>query len=171
MTKSLVLWRHAKSGWDAPDLVDFERPLAPRGHRAAPEMAGKLAAKLRPDQVVCSPARRAVETWEHLAFRLPGEVPVTFDRRIYEADWQDLLAVVQETPASVGRLLVVGHNPGLEELTEALAEPVGRKFATAAYAHLEFEGAWSALAPGQARLVAFRRPKRKGHGSVDDDDA
>lgn len=86
-------------------------------------------------------------------------MPVTLEPRLYETGWPQLLEVVRETPPSVGTLLLVGHNTGLENLTTALAGPLPGKFATAACAALAFDGAWDRLRPGEAALAAFQRPK------------
>lgn len=161
MVRTLILWRHAKSSWQEPGLPDIARPLAPRGLKAGPKQAKWIAKQFCPGRVICSPARRAYETWHCLEPRLPESLPVVFDRRVYEAAWDELLAVIRETPDDVEQLLLVGHNPGLENLTTALAEPPGEKFATAACAVLQFSGAWQDVAPGSAELVAFRRPRRK----------
>lgn len=159
--RTLVLWRHAKSDWDDAALADIERPLARRGHEAAPEMAGWLAEQWPPDRVICSPARRTVATWQYLAPLLPDSLPVRFDARAYLAEAGQLRALIAEAPAETEVLLVIGHNPGLEDLVAELAGSVGKKFPTAAVAVLQFEGGWNQLQAGEARLVTFFRPKRK----------
>ena len=158
MRRRLILWRHAKSAWDEPGLDDIARPLSGRGQKAAPKMARMIATKWKPDCVLCSPARRTVATWSYLAPLLAPDLPLAFDARIYEAEWSEILAAVRETPAVARRLLVIGHNPGLEDLTAALAEPVGQKFATAAVSVLGIASDWPALMPGEAKLLAFARP-------------
>ena len=122
-------------------------------------MARWIAAEWPPDRVLCSPARRTVQTWEALAPLLPATLPVCFDARAYLADAASLRALVAATPAETATLLLIAHNPGLEQLAAGLAEPVGRKFPTAAVAVLQFKGDWQDLAASAARLVAFRRPK------------
>ncbi|MGW2562904.1 SixA phosphatase family protein [Streptomyces sp. NPDC001514] len=158
----LVLLRHAKSAW--PDVADNERPLAPRGRRDAP-VAGRLLREMTcvPDLVICSTARRARETWELAAAELGAKVPVRYDEQVYGADPAELIDVLREVPAEVGTALLVGHNPGMEDLAGALtAEAEGdalarmtEKFPTSAFAVLDFDGGWPALAPGTARLTAF----------------
>jgi len=161
MVRTLILWRHAKSSWEEPGLPDIVRPLAPRGLKAGPRQAKWIANNFCPGRVICSPARRAYDTWHFLAPRLPYSLPVVFESRVYESTWDELLAVIRETPDDVEQLLMVGHNPGLENLTAVLAQPPGEKFATAACAVLRFPGAWREVAPGSAELVAFRRPRRE----------
>ncbi|MFE7774176.1 SixA phosphatase family protein [Streptomyces sp. NPDC057445] len=159
----LVLLRHAKSAWP-PDAADHERPLAPRGRRDAPA-AGRLLRETGcvPDLVICSTARRARETWDLAAEQLGVEVPVRYDERVYGADPAELIDVLRQVPAGVGTALLVGHNPGMEDLAAGLtggAEGdalvrMTEKFPTSAYAVLGFAGGWPALAPGSARLTAF----------------
>lgn len=160
MQRQLILWRHAKSAWDNPPLSDFERDLAPRGLAAAPEMAAWVAGKCPPDAVLCSPAKRTVQTWLALAPMLPPNTPVAFDARLYEAGSLMLMEALQQTPADTRRLLLVGHNPGLEDLTVCLAGRFDRKFATAAVAVLSFQGEWTDLPANTATLEKFRRPAK-----------
>lgn len=169
--RKLVLFRHAKSAW--PDVADHERPLAHRGQRAAPVMGRWLReAGCVPDQVLCSTARRARETWELAQPGLGAAPPVTFDHSVYEASAAGLLALARQVAPAVGTLLVIGHNPAIEELalmlavapggTGAAGDPAERmlaKFPTAAVAVLEFTGSWRALGPGEARLAAFVTPR------------
>ena len=165
--RKLVLFRHAKSAWPA-GVPDHERPLGPRGKRDAPVMGRWLReAGCTPDQVVCSTARRARETWQLAQTGLAATPPVTFDRGVYEASAAGLLALIRRTPAAVGTLLVIGHNPAIEELGLMLAAPrpddalerMEVKFPTAAVAVLELTGNWDQLGPGMAHLAAFVVPR------------
>ena len=175
--RTLVLFRHAKSAW--PDVPDHDRPLARRGIQAAPVMGRWLReAGLLPGQVLCSTARRARETWQFAQTGLAATPPVTFDVRIYEAAAMDLLALTREASPATSTLLLIGHNPAIEDLALLLATAPGAaagpgpagaapgdldrmrsKFPTAAIAVLEFHGTWPGLAPGQARLTAFVTPR------------
>jgi len=183
--RTLVLFRHAKSAW--PDVADHDRPLARRGIRAAPVMGRWLReAGFLPGQVLCSTARRAQETWQFAQVGLAATPPVTFDARIYEAAATDLLAVIREVPPATGTLLLIGHNPAIENLALLLAtapggaagpapggaapgdlEQMRSKFPTGAIAVLEFHGTWPGLAPGGARLTAFVTPRDLGSGHDD----
>ncbi|MAS08456.1 MAG: histidine phosphatase [Ahrensia sp.] len=162
--KTLYLLRHAKSSWDDPSLDDFDRPLSERGRTAAP-LIGKYMAERgwRPDLALVSPARRARDTWRIVAYEWPAPVETRFDRAIYLAEPDDLLALLREadTPGSV---ILVGHNPGMEDLAAQLASPgsdpqararMAEKFPTAALARFDV----GALAPGGAALTDFIRPK------------
>lgn len=166
----LVLLRHAKSAW--PDVADHERPLGPRGLRDAPAAGRWLRdADCAPALVICSTARRTRETWALAAGQLGAEVPVRFDERVYAAEPEDLLEVVSEVPEEVRTLLLVGHNPGLEDLAVRLAgeaadpteaqelERLSQKFPTSAIAVLACPGPWRELAPGSARLTRFAVPR------------
>ncbi|WTX92714.1 histidine phosphatase family protein [Streptomyces sp. NBC_00637] len=164
----MVVLRHAKSAW--PDGVpDHERPLAPRGLRDAPTAGRALAeAGCVPDLALCSTAARARGTWELAAAEWDTPAPVRFDPRLYGADVPGLLEVVHETPAEVGTLLLVGHNPGLEELVLDLAgdgtgealDEVRLKFPTSAIAVLAWYGpGWRSLTQGAAVLTSTTVPR------------
>jgi phosphohistidine phosphatase len=166
--KRLWLLRHAKSSWDEPDLPDRLRPLAHRGVRAAKTMARHLrAAAVAPDLVLCSPARRAVQTWEGVAPGVPPDTAVEIDEVIYNAEGDGLLGRLRHVPSGIGSVLVVGHNPGLEDLAvdlvgsgdPALRERLVTKFPTGALATLEVPGEWHDLAWGAASLLAFVVPR------------
>lgn len=168
--RRLVVLRHAKSDW--PEGVpDHERPLAARGRRDAPA-AGRALAETGclPDLAVCSTAVRARQTWQLASAPWDTEPPVRYEPRVYAADVPELLDVVRHTPAEVGTLLLVGHNPGLEELVLELAgdalgdalDEVRLKFPTSAIAVLAWHGStWRALAPGTALLTSMTVPR--GH--------
>jgi phosphohistidine phosphatase len=166
--RRLILLRHAKSTHPG-GLPDIDRPLAPRGRDAAALMGRYLAdEQLFPDLALVSPARRTRETWDLVAPAL-GDVPVRFEPRIYEAPGERLLAVIREIDASVRGLLVLGHNPGLEDLAQRVVghgdryafARLAQKFPTAALAVLDFPVEdWRAAA--SARLDRFVTPKALG---------
>jgi len=166
--RQLLLLRHAKSAW--PDVADHERPLAGRGRRDAPAAGRWLRASGHvPDRVICSTARRARETWRLAAAELGASPKVSFDDRVYGAAAADLLDLARETGPKARTLLVVGHDPAMQQLTLMLAsagdddadglERARFKFPTAAIAVLEFRGTWPELGPQQARLTSFVVPR------------
>ncbi|MGW0762129.1 SixA phosphatase family protein [Streptomyces sp. NPDC002814] len=168
--RRLVVLRHAKSAW--PDgVADHDRPLAPRGRRDAPAAGIALAeADCLPDLALCSTAVRARQTWELASAQWGTPPPVRHDPRLYGADVPDLLSVVHDVSAEVETLLLIGHNPGLEELVLALAgdslddalERVRVKFPTSAIAILAWYGtSWRGLAPGGALLTSMMVPRGK----------
>ena len=161
--RELLLLRHAKSSWDDPGLADHDRPLSSRGVRAATTMGREIARRgWVPDAALVSTALRTRETLALAGREWPREVAATFDPSIYEAAPQAILAAIRRTPDRVARLLVVGHNPGLERLAAALAGPgsgedalarLREKFPTAALARFEFPSGWAELKPGAAEPV------------------
>ncbi|MER8806080.1 histidine phosphatase family protein [Mesorhizobium australicum] len=165
--KQLLLLRHAKSSWDDPDLDDFDRPLAERGLKAARLIGRELAARdWLPDQVLVSPARRTRDTWRLVAAELPVHPRVAFAEALYDAAAADILSQLRKADPSSGCLLVLGHNPGLEELAKRLAgsgseakarKRLEKKFPTAALARFVLEDDWSGLSA--ARLTHSLRPK------------
>ncbi|MEA1830822.1 histidine phosphatase family protein [Methylobacterium durans] len=165
--RRLILLRHAKSD-RAPGLRDLDRPLNPRGRQAAPFMGRYLADQgLRPDLALVSPSVRTQETWEAAAAAL-GTVRTETVRTIYEAPASALLAAVRDAPDEAGSLILVGHNPGMQDLAVKLvgrgdAAARGRlrtQFPTAAVAVIDFEaGAWSEIGWGAGTLERFVRPR------------
>ena len=171
--KRLMLLRHAKSNWPA-GVVDRDRPLATRGREAAPVMGRYLAEELLlPDLVLISPAKRTVETWELVAPMLPERPGTRFEPRIYESKTERLLHVVQETEPDVRTLLMIGHNPGFEELASLLtghgdryaAARIAQKYPTCGLAVLDFAiEDWRDLAARGGRLDRFVTPASLGEG-------
>jgi phosphohistidine phosphatase len=158
--KSLLLLRHAKSDWDQPGISDFARPLNKRGQKAAPLM-GQFARKrrLRPDLVVSSPAERARQTAHLLVEAAAYHVEIRFDERIYEASWSRLLEIVQQLDESSSQVLMVGHNPGMEDLLLNLSG-VNRRMPTAALARINLAiESWNDAAPGSGQLEWLVKPK------------
>ena len=166
--KSLTLLRHAKSGWDDPVSRDFDRPLNPRGRRAARTVGAAMKAQgLGFDLVVASPARRVTETLDEVAAGY-GAIAPSFDERLYLASVATLLDIVRHAPEGVGRLLLVGHNPGMEELALRLARPdsdplrgeVEIKYPTGTVAEIELPvERWAEVKEGAGRIVRFIRPR------------
>lgn len=167
--KALLLLRHAKSSWDDPALADFDRPLARRGIDAAARMGREIARRgWFPDRALVSAARRTRDTWRILTDAWPAQPPADLRDDIYEAAPEAILAAIRDAPENAPTLLVVGHNPGLEDLSVLLAaadsqpRPLARlreKFPTGALARFECAGPWRDLSPGACRLTHFLTPK------------
>ncbi|HLN79017.1 MAG TPA: histidine phosphatase family protein [Nocardioidaceae bacterium] len=155
--RTLILLRHAKSDWSG-DAADIARPLAKRGRRQAPESGRWLNANIAGiDLAIVSPASRAQSTWDLVAAELDAPPPTRIDDRVYAASGVDLLGVVQELPEDIDTVVLVGHNPGLEELVARLTgEPV--PLPTSAIAVIAMPGSWVTAGHTSAALRASGRP-------------
>ena len=165
MPRTLLVLRHAKSAWDTGAESDFERPLSKRGKKDAPRMGAWLRREgLVPDLVVSSPARRARQTVKRVCRESGCDAErVVWEPAVYGAGISELLGVLERCPPSAGRVLLVGHNPGLEDVVTFLdaavqPPPDGKLLPTAAVARLEMPDDWSGLSRGSARLLGVQRP-------------
>jgi len=154
MSRTVYLLRHAKSSWEHPALADIDRPLAPRGRKAAKKIARYLRDRdTRPALVLCSPAARARGT---LAAIGEGEIRP----ELYGASADELLEVIRGLPDASGSVLLIGHNPGMEDLAAAFAPLPGEKFPTGALATFALDcERWADVAPGKAELVDYVVPR------------
>lgn len=170
---TLCLLRHAKSSWDDPRQDDFDRPLTKRGTRAASEMGRWLASHdMKPDLVLCSSAVRTQATLALLLRELGAPPPaVEISGALYLAPAGDMLDLVKAVKGTPGRVLVVGHNPGLHTLALSLIATGERSeiarlamgFPTAALAVITFEiSRWSDVRPASGRLDRFVSPRSLG---------
>lgn len=148
---------------------DIDRPLAPRGQKAAPRMGRYLKEEnLIPDQVLCSTAQRARKTWELVSAELGVVPPVQFHKGLYAVSSAGLLAAIRRLPDDCGCLLLIGHNPELEDLAHRLAgtgkaEALARlaeKYPTGTLAEISFaRDSWSRIGEGSGTLQRFVRPR------------
>jgi phosphohistidine phosphatase len=161
--KTLILLRHAKSDWDNTGLRDFDRPLAKRGIHDAPRMGEALKKQgVLPDFILCSPAKRAKETMELCKQAAALEAQVEFEQNIYEASSAELIKLVRQFSNEHSRVLMIGHNPGFENLLSRLIGS-NRQMPTAALACVEFQiDAWENVEDGGGRLLWFLIPKALG---------
>ena len=151
--KALLLLRHAKSSWKDSEARDFDRPLNQRGLKAAPAI-GRLIRKrkLQPDLVLSSPAERARQTTQLVIEAAGLKTELRYDERIYEASVARLMGIVSELDDEAGMVMLVGHNPGFEELLEVLTGEA-HKMPTAALACLELNlEKWNKVRAGAGRL-------------------
>jgi phosphohistidine phosphatase len=158
--RTLYLLRHAKSSWKDETLRDFDRPLKGRGRKAAEQIGQVLAEeKLTSPLVISSPAVRARETTELVLESAGLKVTPRFEERIYEADVRTLLDLVRSIPDSSAVALMVGHNPGFENLLDYLTGD-NRHMSTAALAKIEFDTeSWSEVSGESGRLELFVTPR------------
>lgn len=167
MPRELLILRHAKSDWDSNADKDFDRPLAKRGKNDAPRIGAWMYREgLIPDHVVSSPAERARQTAAKVCKTLEiKKNDIVWDSAVYEASLEDLLGVLSRCPDGVSTILLVGHNPGLEELVRFLTAddidepPDGKLLPTASLARLEMLADWRSLEAGCAHLVSLTRPR------------
>lgn len=158
--KTLLLLRHAKSDWDDPSLRDFDRPLAARGKRDAPEI-GKALRKRGPlpDFILSSPAARAKATIKAVVKSAKIKLDIEYDEAIYGASSAELVTLVNRLPDPSSCAMMVGHNPGFEDLVGRLSGSHER-MPTAALACLEFQvKKWSDVGEQEGKLVWLLTPK------------
>ena len=165
--RRLFVLRHAKSDWGEPSLPDHDRPLNGRGRGATERLAAYCArARVRPDLVLCSTAIRARETLAGIVHGLGLHAKVSYRPSLYGADAASLERVVRGLDPAIGSAMIVGHNPGLQDLVLMMAgrgdaiERVRAKYPTGALATIDFAvEAWSAAAPGTGRLARLVTPR------------
>ena len=165
---NLYLLRHAKSSRAKLFARDIDRSLNDDGRRAAALMANNMAAKgISPQLVLCSPARRTRQTREVLSERLGEGARVLFEDALYGGGADGYLAPIKQHGEAAGGVLVVGHNPAIEELAGLLVDSgeaaaraaMAESFSAGALAEIGFDlAAWSDIAPGSGSLAAFTRP-------------
>ena len=163
----LWLLRHAKSSWDDPDLDDEDRPLAPRGEHAADRMRDHLRVEeVSPELVLCSSALRARQTLARVLPSLGIALEVRIEPILYTFDVAAILDRLSRVPTDVASVLVVGHNPAIQELALRVADrgdrldDLSRKYPTAGLAEIAFRsGSWGALADRPGELARFVTPR------------
>jgi phosphohistidine phosphatase len=159
--------RHAKSSWDQTDLSDHDRPLAPRGRKAAKRMGSYMKDKgFEPSIVLCSSAVRARQTWELAAPSFSERTTLEVEQELYGAGDEELVARLRRLPPGASSVLLIGHNPAMQELVLMLCSEdahlgaVRKKFPTAALAVLDAPiEDWEGLRRGSAELTDFVTPK------------
>lgn len=171
--KRLLLLRHAKAAAGSPHGSDSARSLNERGRTDAPRMGIEMQhRRYLPDLVLCSSALRTKETWQHVMPELDGAPTVRFLDDLYLASARAIAEIVRKNGDDYPVVLVIGHNPGLEECAQTLshkplsdqerlcANALAEKFPTCALAVLDFEiPSWRGIAPGTGTLRDFIRPK------------
>ena len=158
--RTLYLLRHAKSSWKDLTLPDFDRPLKDRGRKAAKRIGKRLASeKLNDPLVICSPAVRTRQTAEIVLKHAKVRTDVRYEERIYEASLRDLVNVVSEIPDDKQVVILIGHNPGFEELLAYLTGE-GRRMPTCALGKITFNvESWKDIKEDQGTLDWFVTPR------------
>lgn len=157
--KKLILVRHAKSGWDIPDLTDFERPLNARGEETAPQMASRLLNKdIVPQYIISSPAERAKATASIFAGTFNLAEP-EYNMAIYEASYITLLSVVNKLPDEYNDIAMFGHNPGISELAYYLSDKM-YDMPTCAVVVIHFDAvSWQMISGSTGTIEYYDYPK------------
>jgi len=162
--KTLILVRHAKSSWKDGSLPDRKRPLNKRGKRDAPTMGQRLAEQgVEVELMISSPATRAMATAEAMAEELdyPWDGIVT-EERLYEADAEEILTVVEEQDDWIDRLMVIGHNPGLTALANILSRSDLENIPTCGVVELAYDvDKWVEIVEARPVRFAFDYPKKQ----------
>lgn len=167
MNKKIYILRHAKSDWSTDTPTDFERPLNKRGMRNASEMGQWMATQgIIPDVVICSTAQRARQTITRVCTAMGiDESNIEYNSELYLASLDELLSAIRSLPEQIESVMLVGHNPGLEELLIYLvgstaAISIDRKILpTATLAQLKLSSTWLEAKRGSASMITLTRPK------------
>jgi phosphohistidine phosphatase len=172
--KGLWLLRHAKSSWDDPSLPDANRPLAPRGRRAAELLAAHLAAaEVRPTVVLCSSSLRTRETLAAILSALGDALEIRIERALYGAGAAELLERLRQVPNRASSVMLIAHNPGIQDLAVGLASSgqalasLREKFPTGALATMDVEAErWRDVDNGIATATTLVTPRSLESGVV-----
>jgi phosphohistidine phosphatase len=164
----IVLLRHGKSDWDSDFGFDSERPLSPRGVRAAQTMGRVLSGAMKhPDLVLASPALRALSTAQLAAEAGDWETPIEVVDALYGGGPEAVVYALRGVPPDVGRVLLVGHEPTWSETTSMLVGGGAHRIPTGAAAGLESFVPWPQIEPGACRLLWLLPPRLFTDGLLD----
>ncbi|MCR1815144.1 SixA phosphatase family protein [Aliarcobacter butzleri] len=160
--KKLVLIRHAKSDWSNPFLDDYLRPLNKRGKKNAPLIAKLLKEKnIRPDLIISSPSIRTKQTLEYFIKELNYNDEVKLEESIYEAPYENLLKVIKDIPNIHKIVFLIGHNPGLCDLTNFLVDKNFENIPTSSMVEIDFYVKnWKDISKENSNFISFEYPKK-----------
>ena len=167
LSMELLVLRHGKSSWADLSLSDKQRPLKKRGKRDSVNMGAYIRSqRLIPDLVLSSTAVRADQTTRRALKGMgASRTIVRWSDDWYHGGPETWISALRQCPSGTRRVMIVGHNPGLEELVLQLSAnrvPLpedGKLLPTAALAHFEVKGAWHELSPGKGLLIGITRPR------------
>lgn len=174
---TLSLLRHAKSSWKNPSLPDRERPLSTRGQGDAPEMGRAMSERgIDPELVLCSSARRTVDTLRMVLPELKVEPTVAYEDALYHASPDEMLEMLRRIQPGARHVMIVGHNPEIQALAldligagpKHMRDKLKEKYPTAALAVINFTaGLWSSVDVNSGTLNLFLTPRelRESQGS------
>lgn len=159
--KNLILIRHAKSSWKDLTLDDYARPLNKRGNKNAPMMAKRLKEQnLDIDLFLSSPAKRAMTTAQYFFNEFEHEVPLTFNKEIYDASIHTLDNIIKNIDDSYETVCLFGHNPGLNLLASYYIDHY-ENIPTCGIIHIQFDTtSWKDIDNSNALFIAFDYPKK-----------
>ncbi|WP_418185559.1 SixA phosphatase family protein [Aliarcobacter vitoriensis] len=160
--KKLVLIRHAKSDWTNPLLNDFDRPLNKRGLKDAPFMAKILNKKcLNPDLIISSPSIRTKLTSEYFIKEFKYKESIVFEESIYEAPFENLLRILSNTDDKYKTIFLIGHNPGLNDLSNFVLNDFKENIPTCGILEIDFDiEFWKDISKENSKLICFEFPKK-----------
>jgi phosphohistidine phosphatase len=172
---TLSLFRHAKSSWADPMLDDFDRPLAPRGEKAAPAMGAFITAQgLIPDLILCSGSARTRQTLALASQHWPSQPEIRYEDALYHATVPTMFAQLHGAPDDKHHVMMVGHNPGMQAFAlqlvgageGAVLRQIAHKYPSGALAVIALQKArWRDIQSGDGHLTLFKRPKDLGGDS------
>ncbi len=158
--KTLYLMRHAKSSWKDSSLDDFDRPLNKRGMNDAPLISKYLLdQKIVVDLIISSPAKRAALTAKIIANELKFTSNIIFEPKIYEANLSELLNLIQSIENRINNVILIGHNPALNEFANYLIDREIDNIPTAGVVAIKFEMEWEEISKKSGKLLFFIYPK------------
>lgn len=160
--KELILIRHAKSSWSNPLLEDFERPLNKRGAKNAPFMAKILKQKeVNPDLIISSPSKRTKDTLDFFIKEFDYKGEIIFEESIYEAPYINILKVIKNIDDKHKTIFLIGHNPGLNDLSNFLLGEFKDNIPTCGTVKIDFDvKSWKDIGKENSKLVFFEFPKK-----------
>jgi phosphohistidine phosphatase len=162
--KTLYIIRHAKSSWDDPTLTDFERPLNNRGKKDAPEMAKRLEKRnVMPDLLLSSPAERAITTCKAIAEKIQYPLSkIKTDKNLYHAEDAEILRIIQSLDNSYNCVWIFGHNPGLTDFVNLVADAGIDNIPTAGVVACTLTiNLWDEVSRKKGLVTFFDFPKKK----------
>lgn len=161
MKNILYLLRHSKSSWRDLSIDDFDRPLNNRGLKDAPLMGQMLSKKnIIVDTIISSPAKRAIDTASIISNNLGYTKSIILNKDIYDASLSTLLFIIKNFDDNLKSIMLIGHNPGLTNLSNYLTKYFIENIPTCGVVALEFDKSWKDIIPKDGNIIFFEYPKK-----------